>query len=281
MSQHQSTHMSSVNGIAVHYLLEGPPDAPFLMFGNGLATSTAMWDEQASYFSRRWRVLRYDTRGHGSSGVSAPPYSAGQLADDVLGLLDCLGIAQVHYVGLSLGGMIGQYLAARHSDRLTSLVLCDTTMHMNRQMWDARIACIEANGIEPQVQPSIDRWFTPSFSAAHSDIIDLLRRMIRKTSKQGYLGCAMAIRDMDLTLLTSTIGVRTLILVGRDDRSTPVGDANALHAAIPGSELVVLDHAAHLPNIEQAHQFNAVLEQFLDGVTGRPESSSMSGCLSE
>lgn len=256
--------MISVNGVAVHYSSEGPPDAPILMFGNGLATSTAMWDEQARHFSRHWRVLRYDTRGHGSTGASEPPYSVEQLADDVVGLLDCLGIARVHYVGLSLGGMIGQCVVARHAERFASLTLCDTTMRKNRPMWDARIAAIAANGIEPQVQPSIDRWFTASFSAAHPEIVERLRDMIRTTSKQGYLGCAMAIRDMDLEPLTRTIVVPTLILVGRDDRSTPIAEADALHAAIRGSELAILEHAAHLPNIEQTGRFNEVLEQFLN-----------------
>jgi 3-oxoadipate enol-lactonase len=264
MSHSSGAHVISVNGILVHYSLEGPPDVPTLMFGNGLATSTEMWDEQARYFSQHWQVLRYDTRGHGSTGASEPPYSAEQLAHDVVGLLDRLGIGRAHYVGLSLGGMIGQYVVARHSDRFASLTLCDTTMRMNRQMWDARIAAIEAEGIEPQVHPSIDRWFTPSFSAAHSEIVEQLRHMIRTTSKQGYLGCAMAIRDMELEPLTRTIVVPTLVLVGRDDRSTPVEDASELHAAIRGSELAVLDHAAHLPNIEQTRRFNEVLQRFLN-----------------
>ncbi len=263
MSHGQIAQTVSVNGIAVHYCLDGPAGAPVLMFSNGLATSTAMWDGQASYFSQHWRVLRYDTRGHGGTEASPPPYSAGQLAADAGALLDHLNIRRVHYVGLSLGGMTGQYFAAQHSDRLASLILCDTTMRMNRQMWDDRIAAIEKDGIEPQVQPAIDRWFTPSFSAANPEIIDHMRRMIRATSKQGYLGCAMAIRDMDLARVTRGIDVPTLILVGRDDRSTPVEDAHALHAAIRSSELVILDHAAHLPNIEQTVLFNAALDRFL------------------
>jgi 3-oxoadipate enol-lactonase len=256
--------MISLADITVHYCLEGPEGAPVLMFGNGLATSTAMWDEQAHYFSRRWQVLRYDTRGHGRTGASPPPYSVAQLTDDLVGLLDGLGLARVNYVGLSLGGMTGQCFAARHPDRLVSLVLCDTALRMDRKMWDDRIAAIEANGIEPQVQPSIDRWFSPSFRAAHPAIIDRLRHVIRGTSKEGYLGCAMAIRDMDLERQSTGIIAPTMIVVGSDDRSTPVGDAEALHASIPGSELVVLDHAAHMPNIEQAARFNAIIESFLD-----------------
>jgi 3-oxoadipate enol-lactonase len=234
------------------------------MFGNGLATSTAMWDEQARHFSRHWHVLRYDTRGHGRTGASPPPYSLDRLADDVVDLLDRLGIARVNFVGLSLGGMTGQRFAARHTDRVISLVLCDTALRMDRGMWDDRIAAVQANGIEPQVQPSIDRWFSPSFRAANPAMIEHLCHMIRGTSKEGYLGCAMAIREMNLERQSRGITAPTLIVVGSDDRSTPVSNAKALHAAIPGSELVVLDHAAHMPNIEQATRFNAILEGFLD-----------------
>ena len=131
-------------------------------------------------------------------------------------------------------------------------------------MWIERIAAIEAHGLEPQVEPSIERWFTHSFRSSHPEIVDNMRAMIRATSLQGYLGCAMAMRDMRLESLAPHIAQPTLILVGRDDRSTPVAEAQALHAAIPGSQIEVIEHAAHLPNIEQPSRFNAVLSSFLD-----------------
>jgi 3-oxoadipate enol-lactonase len=253
-----------VNGIAVNCCLEGPETAPVVMFGNGLATGTAMWEPQATHFDKRFRVLRYDVRGHGATEATPPPYTIEQLADDVVDFLDRLGIGNVAYVGLSLGGMIGQALAVRHPDRVRSLVLCDTTMHSPRDMWIERIAAIEANGLEPQVEPSIERWFTHSFRSSQPKLVDDMRVMIRATSLHGYLGCAMAMRDMRLESVAPRITQPTLILVGRDDRSTPVAEAQALHEAISGSQLEVIEHAAHLPNIEQASRFNAVLGRFLD-----------------
>ena len=258
----------AVDGVSMRCCLEGPATAPVLMFGNGLATSMAMWDAQASHFSGRYRVLRYDVRGHGGTAAPPPPYAMERLADDAVGLMDALGIGRVHYIGLSLGGMIAQSLAMRHPERVASLVLCDTAMRMRRGMWDERIAAVAADGVEPQVEPSIARWFSPSFAAEHADLVEALRKMIRGTSQAGYIGCSMAIRDADLGPAASGISAPTQVIVGRDDRSTPVGDAEALHRAIPGSALAIIDHAAHLPNIEQAARFNALMEQFIGGRCG-------------
>ena len=263
-AQSQIVRKIVVNGIAVNCCLEGPETAPLVMFGNGLATGTEMWEPQADLFSKRFRVLRYDVRGHGATEATPPPYTIERLADDVVDLLDRLDIGKVAYVGLSLGGMIGQSLAVRHPHRVGSLVLCDTTMHSPRAMWIERIAAIQADGLAPQVEPSIERWFTHSFRSSHPEIVDNMRAMIRATSLQGYLGCAMAMRDMRLENLARRIAQPTLILVGQDDRSTPVSEAQALHAAISGSQLEVIEHAAHLPNIEQAYRFNVVLGHFLD-----------------
>lgn len=166
-------------------------------------------------------------------------------------------------MGLSLGGMIGQMLAVRHADRIAALALCDTTMRNRRSMWEERIAAIEADGLEPQVEPSISRWFTSEFTAARPALVDELRQMIRTTSISGYLGCAMAMRDMRLAEMVAQISMPTLVVVGADDRSTPVVDAQELHAAIPGAQLGIIAQAAHLPNIERAEQFNALLEPFL------------------
>jgi 3-oxoadipate enol-lactonase len=253
-----------VDAMSVRYCLDGPPCAPVVMFGNGLATSLEMWEAQAAFFAKRFRVLRYDVRGHGGTEATQPPYSLEQLADDAVALLDHLGVEMVTYVGLSLGGMIGQAMAVRHADRIGALVLCDTTMHSPRAMWRDRIAAVQMDGVAPQVEPSIARWFTPAFTAAQAALVDRMRRMIGSTSPLGYLGCAMAMRDMELEDVTVRIGQPTLVIVGRDDPSTPVSAAQALHAAIAGSELEIIDQAAHLPNIEQAERFNALLARFLD-----------------
>ena len=260
----QIVRKTVVNGIAVNCCIVGPETAPVVMFGNGLATGTAMWEPQADQFSKRFRVLRYDVRGHGETEATPPPYTIEQLADDAVDLLDRLGIDKVTYVGLSLGGMIGQSLVVRHPHRVGSLVLCDTTTHSPRAMWIERIAAIQLNGLEPQVEPSIERWFSRNFCSSQPKLVDNMRAMIRATSLHGYLGCAMAMRDMHLESVAPRIVRPTLILVGRDDRSTPVAEAQALHAAIAGSQLEVIEDAAHLPNIEQASRFNAVLGRFLD-----------------
>lgn len=159
--------------------------------------------------------------------------------------------------------MIGQTLAMRHADRIGKLVLCDTTLRNRRAMWEERIAAIETNGLEPQVEPSITRWLTPAFKAARPALVDELRQMIRTTSVSGYLGCAMAMRDMRLAEMAAHISKPTMLVAGADDRSTPVVDMQELHVAIPGAQLEVIAQAAHLPNIEQAEQFNALLQRFL------------------
>jgi 3-oxoadipate enol-lactonase len=264
MTNLQASRTIDVGTMTVRYCLDGPPSAPVVMFGNGLATSLEMWEPQATFFAQRFRVLRYDVRGHGGTEATQPPYTLEQLADDAVGLLDRLGIEKVTYVGLSLGGMIGQALAVRHADRIGALVLCDTTMHSPRAMWIERIAAIQMNGVAPQIEPSIARWFTPAFTAARAELVDRMRRMIGSTSPQGYLGCAMAMRDMQLEDVTVRIGQPAMVIVGRDDPSTPVSAAQALHAAITGSGLEIIDQAAHLPNIEQAERFNAVLGRFLE-----------------
>lgn len=252
-----------VQGAKIRYSLEGPADGPVLLFSNSLATSLEMWDSQVTAFASRYRILRYDTRGHGLSDASPPPYSLDRLADDALALLDALGIERATFVGISLGGMTGQVLAARHPDRLAALVLCDTAMRTNSQVWSDRIAAVEAEGLEPQVEAAIARWFTAPFRAAQPALMQSVRALIRQTSKEGYLGCAAAIRDMRLETLAPTIRVPTLVLVGDEDSSTPVAESQALQSAIAGAELVVLDQAAHLPNIEQAEVFNRTLGRFL------------------
>jgi 3-oxoadipate enol-lactonase len=234
------------------------------MFGNGLATGTSMWEPQVAQFAKCFRVLRYDVRGHGATEATPPPYTIEQLADDVVGLLDRLGVGKVAYVGLSLGGMIGQALAVHRQNRVGSLVLCDTTMHSPRAMWIERIAAIEANGLEPQIEPSIERWFTHSFRSSQPKLVDDMRAMIRATSLHGYLGCAMAMRDVRLESVAPRIAQPTLVVAGRDDCSTPVAEAQTLHTTISGSRLEIIEHAAHLPNIEQASRFNAVLGHFLE-----------------
>lgn len=187
-----------LRGLDVAFRLEGPAGAPVVMFGNGLGTTMAMWQPQAGHFAQRYRVLRYDIRGHGGTAASPPPYSLEELADDAAALLDFLAIPRVAYVGLSLGGEIGQVLAVRHPARVEGLVLCDTTLRNRHDMWARRIEAVEAEGLEPQVEPAMERWFTRHFRLRRPSFVEEMRRMMRATSVEGYIGCAMAMRDARL-----------------------------------------------------------------------------------
>ena len=225
-----------------------------------------MWDPQAAVLAQRYRVLRYDTRGHGGSDAPAGAYSLEQLAEDARGLLKALGIAQTHWVGLSMGGMIGQTLALSTPGILRSLSLCDTSSRVPPEaghLWDERIAIAESRGMEPHVEPTIARWFTPKFIESRPDVVDPVRAMIRRTSPRGYAGCCHAIRRLDLTDRLGAITLPTLIVVGDQDVGTPVAASQAIHERIKGSELVILESASHLSNLEQPAAFTRAVESFL------------------
>ena len=255
-----------VNDIDVHYTLEGPATGPVVTMSHSLATDLSMWDPQAAALARRYRVLRYDTRGHGGTDAPAGAYSLAQLADDARALLAALGIARTHWVGLSMGGMIGQTLALSSGDLLQSLSLCDTSSRIPpeaRPLWDERIATAETRGMEPHVEPTIARWFTPATVERRPEVVKPVRDMIRRTNPRGYAGCCHAIRALDLTERLGAITLPTLIIVGAEDVGTPVAASQAIHERIKGSQLVVLDSASHLSNLEQPAAFTRALETFL------------------
>lgn len=256
----------TANGIQMHYTLNGPASAPVVTLSHSLATNLAMWEPQASALAARYRVLRYDTRGHGGTDAPDGPYSLELLAEDAVALLRALGIERTHFVGLSMGGMIGQILALTHPDMLRSLVLCDTSSRVPpeaRPVWDDRIRMAESQGMEPHVEPTLGRWFTPPFAAKNQPILESVRAMIRQTKPQGYVGCCHAIKSLDLTDRLPAITIPTLIVVGEDDPGTPVAASRAIHERIARSELVVLKSASHLSNIEQPETFTKALLDFL------------------
>lgn len=254
------------NGVELHCLLEGPEAAPVVTFGNSLATDLHLWDAQADALRDRYRVLRYDTRGHGRSAAPPGPYGLRELAGDAIALLDALDIERTHFVGLSLGGMVGQVLGLERPDRLRSLALCDTTSRVPaeaRAVWRERIAAVLQGGLEPLVEPTVERWLGPGFRRERPDAAERVRRMIRGTSPEGYAGCCHAIAELDLTDRLPGLRVPTLVVVGEDDPGTPVAAAQSLQRAIPGAELAVLPGARHLSNVEQAEAFNRALVDFL------------------
>lgn len=253
-----------IGGCRMAYRLDGSQEAPVVMLSNSLSSNLAMWDDQIAALTAKFRVLRYDQRGHGQSVATPGPYSFDMLADDVRGLLDALQIDSVHFVGLSMGGMTGMNLAVRHPAILKSLVLCDTSAHMPPpEMWDERIALARNQGMAATSEPTLGRWFTAPFHVAQPDAIERVRQMIESTPVEGYAGCCMAIRDMNQLETISAIAAPTRVIVGAEDPSTPVSASQAIHERIVGSELVVIEDAAHLSNIEQTGLFNAALLDFL------------------
>jgi 3-oxoadipate enol-lactonase len=253
------------NGIQLYYEITGPAERPVVMLSNSLGTRLEMWNPQMQALTERYRVLRYDSRGHGRSEAPEGPYTIEMLADDAIGLLDALGIERVHFCGLSKGGMVGQVLGARHGARLVSLALCSTGCHMPpRQLWDERIRTVTEGGMAAIADSVVERWFTEAFRREPTVELERVLRMILETPPHGYAACCAAIRDMDLRELITTIRVPTLIIVGEDDPATPPAKAEEIHARIPGSQLEVLPDAAHLLNIEQDVVFDAALMSLLD-----------------
>jgi 3-oxoadipate enol-lactonase len=259
----------TVNGISVHYTLEGPASGPVITMSNSLASNLSMWEPQLPVLTSRYRVLRYDTRGHGGTEATAGPYSLDELSEDVRALLRALGITRTHFIGLSMGGMIGQIIAIKYPQMLQSLVLCDTMSRVPTEakpMWDDRIHTAETGGMEPLVEPTLARWFTESFRQKGSPVLDQVRTMIRTTPPRGYAGCCHAIAALNLTDHLKAITLPTLVIVGEDDPATPVAASHVIHEQIRGSELVILKSAAHLSNLEQPEAFNQALTAFLPKV---------------
>ncbi len=254
------------NDLVTHCLFDGPAGAPVVTLSHSLAASLEMWEPQLPALTARYRVLRYDTRGHGGSEVPPGPYTLEMLADDVVGLLHALGIERTHFIGLSMGGMIGQAVALTRPEVLDSLVLADTSSRVPPEsgpLWDARIATAETQGMAALVDGTIERWFTAPFIARSPEVVDQIRMLIRTTAPQGFAGCSQAIRKLDYADRLGEICVPTMIIVGAEDMGTPVAASEFMHAAIAGSELVVLPSAAHLSNIEQAEKFNEAITSFL------------------
>jgi len=256
----------NANGIDIKYELTGQEGAPVVMLSHSLASSMVMWNPQLGSLEPHFKVLRYDMRGHGGSEAPEGAYTLELLAEDAVALLDALRIDTVHFVGLSIGGMIGQGLALNHGDRLKSLTLCDTSATMPDEaqpILQQRIAAARENGIADQVDGTLERWFTPEYLKANSPQVEVIRQQIRATPLAGYIGCSEALRGLKYLQRLSEITLPTLIMVGEEDPGTPVAAAEAIHERIADSQLVILPAARHLSNIEQAAAFNEALLNFL------------------
>jgi 3-oxoadipate enol-lactonase len=256
----------NANGIDINYELTGREGAPVVMLSHSLASSMVMWNPQLGSLEPHFKVLRYDMRGHGRSEAPDGAYTLEMLAEDAVALLDALGIDAVDFVGLSIGGMIGQALALNHGDRLESLALCDTSAVMPAEaqpILQQRIALARQNCMADQVDGTLERWFTPQYLKANPPEVEMIRQQIKATPLAGYIGCSEALRGLNYLERLSEITPPTLIVVGEEDPGTPVAASEAIHERIAGSQLVILPSARHLCNIEQAEAFNKALMDFL------------------
>lgn len=254
----------TANGIDTFYVASG--EGPWLVMSHSLACDQSMWDQQIDVLAREFHVLCYDTRGHGRSTSTPGRYSLEMLADDLKGLLDALGIAQTHFVGLSMGGMIGQTFALKYRQTLKSLVLCDTTSRYAaaaRPVWADRIASAQKDGVRALVASTLERWFTKTFRDSNQDTMRRFSAMIASTSLSGYIGCSEALLDIDVTDRLKAIDLPALVIVGEQDIGTPIAMAEAIHDNLPGSELAIIPDAAHFPNVEQSDAFLRTLLRFL------------------
>jgi len=260
---------AKVNGIETYYEVHGKDGAPWLTLSHSLACSVRMWDPQIEAFKDRYRILAYDTRGHGGSTAPAGPYTLEMMAADLRALLKHLNIERSHFAGLSMGGMIGQTFALQYPGVLTSLILADTTSRYPVEaagIWAERIKTVETRGMQPMVQPTLERWFTEPFRKSHPEVVERIGALIASTPVAGYVGCSHAIPQINLTARLKEIKCPILVICGEQDAGTPPAMAREIHDAAPGSKLVLIPQAAHISNMEQPQAFTRAMEAFLAGV---------------
>ncbi len=246
----------------VRYELSGAEDGPVAVFSNSLGTNFRMWDPQTVALEGRFRVLRYDTRGHGGTAVTPGPYSVEQLGRDVLRLLDALDLDRVHFCGLSLGGMIGMWLGVNAPERLHSLVLANTAARIGTvDGWNARIERIREVGLAAAAPSILERWLSPEFRLRSPELCQVLECMLVATPAEGYVACCAALRDADLREAIAAIRLPVLVIGGAKDMATQPADTRAVAERIPGARYAELD-TAHLSNLEATAKFNAELLRF-------------------
>lgn len=253
-----------VNGIVLHYRTDGPADAPPLVLSNSLGTDLRIWDKLVDRLAGRYRIVRYDKRGHGISQAPQPPYALDDHVGDLTGLLDHLGIGRTALVGLSVGGMIAQRFTALHPDRVAALVLSDTAHKIGtNESWNERIDLVGREGLSAILDRIMSLWFTPAFRAADNADYAGCVTMFLRTPVEGYVGTCAALRDADLTASTAALGVPTLCLVGDQDGSTPPELVRSMAQLIRGSEFRVVADAGHIPCFEQPDVVAGLLRGFL------------------
>lgn len=254
------------NGTELNVEIDGPEGAPWVTLSHALANNLTLWDDVVAQLKGRYRVLRYDQRGHGKSPVVPGPYTFSQLIADAVGLLDAVGIARTHWVGLSIGGMIGYGLGIEHPERLITIVACDSRPDAPPDYaayFQHRIDLAREKGMAGVVEPTIERWFTPETRAKNPPVLDKVRGMILSTSEEGHAGCAEALKLLSFGPRLHEIKVPTLILGGAKDKGAPPEALRDAAAKIPGAEHAVIPDAGHITALENPAAFQRVLDDFL------------------
>jgi len=253
------------NGCPIDVEVTGPENAPVLMMSSSLGTTKHMWDPQMPAFTAKYRVVRYDRRGHGKSGVSKGPYSMETLGRDALAIMDALKLDKVNWLGLSMGGMEGMWLGANAPGRIDKLILSNTSSHYaDKTPWHTRIDAItKAGSVAAIADMVINAWLTKDFQTAQPDTTARMKEMMIATPTDGYLACAAAVRDMDHREILKSINAPTLIIAGTKDPATNVAAAEFIRDSIPGAKLVILD-AAHISNVEQPEAYAKEVTAFLN-----------------
>ena len=249
----------------LHHQVEGPEDAPALVLSNSLGTALEMWDDQAPALAERFRLVRFDSRGHGRSEVPPGPYAIEELGRDVLALLEDLGLERVHFCGLSMGGMTGMWLAVNAPERIDRLALCSTSTHMPpAEQWHERAATVRSQGMGALADAAIDRWISPQGRDERPDGVAALRQGLLDSPPEGYAASCEAIAAHDMRERVGAIAAPTLVIVGDQDPSTPPDHARFIASQVEGARLVELERARHLLNVEHPQR---VTRELLDHFT--------------
>ncbi len=255
---------AKVNGIETNSEIHGKEGAPWLTFSHSLACTLRMWEPQVAEFKDRWHILVYDTRGHGASEAPQGPYTLDMLAEDLKQLLEHLDIEKTHYVGLSMGGMIGQTLVLKQPNLFDRVVLADTGHAQTpetRRQWEERIRTAETKGMQPLVQGTLERWFTEPFRNSQPEVVKRIADLIQGTPVPGYVGCCQAIANLNTTARLKDIQRPVLAITGEQDAAAP--GTRYIGEHVPGAKTVVIPQAAHIANLEQPEAFNRALREFL------------------
>jgi len=257
--------MINADGCPIHVEVEGRQGAPVLMLSNSLGTTLHMWDGQVGPFTEHFRLVRYDRRGHGQSGVPPGPYSMERLGRDALAVLDAVGVAKTNWCRLSMGGMVGQWLGAHAPERVERLVLTNTSSYFaDKGMWNDRLRLVREKGVAAFASANMERWFTKGFRERAPKVVARVQEMFAATPLEGYLACAAAVRDMDHRELLPRVKAPTLVIGGKHDPATPPEANEYISKHIAGAKLTLLD-AAHLSNIEQPEAYTKAVLDFLMG----------------